>query len=59
MTGIGHERLNVLHRWLAYICMLLSLIHTVPFYVTPIWDQGGLVVFKGYFQNGKFYIYGT
>ncbi|KAK5735954.1 hypothetical protein LTR17_007789 [Elasticomyces elasticus] len=59
MTGIGHERLNVLHRWLAYICMLLSLIHTVPFYVTPIWDQGGLVVFKGYFQNQNFYIYGT
>ncbi|KAK1825145.1 hypothetical protein LTR12_000434 [Friedmanniomyces endolithicus] len=59
MTGIGHERLNVLHRWLAYMCLLLSLIHTVPFYVTPIWDQGGLTVFKSYFQNQNFYIYGT
>ena len=59
MTGIGHERLNVLHRWLAYMCLLLSLIHTVPFYVTPIWDQGGLTVFKSYFQNHHFYIYGT
>jgi hypothetical protein len=59
MTGIGHERLNVLHRWLAYICLLLSLIHTVPFYITPVWDQGGLVVFKSYFQTQHFYIYGT
>ncbi|KAK0288054.1 hypothetical protein LTR35_003528 [Friedmanniomyces endolithicus] len=59
MTGIGHERLSVLHRWLAYMCLLLSLIHTVPFYVTPIWDQGGLTVFKAYFQNQNFYIYGT
>lgn len=58
LTGIGHERLNVLHRWGAYICLFLSLIHTVPFYVTPIWDQGGLVVFKNYFK-GQTYIYGT
>jgi hypothetical protein len=59
LTGIGHERLNVLHRWLAYICLLLSLIHTVPFYTTPVWDEGGLVIFKGYFQTQHFYVYGT
>lgn len=58
LTGIGHERLNVLHRWAAYICLFLSLVHTVPFYVTPIWDQGGLHVFKTYF-TGQTYIYGT
>ena len=58
LTGIGHERLNVLHRWGAYICLFLSLIHTIPFYVTPIWDQGGLIVFKNYFK-GQTYIYGT
>ena len=58
ITGIGHERLNVLHRWGGYLCLFLSLIHTVPFYVTPIWDQGGLVVFKSYF-TGQYYIYGT
>ena len=58
MTGIGHERLNVLHRWAAYICLALSIVHTVPFYVTPIWDQGGLATFKNYF-NGQFYVYGT
>ena len=59
MTGIGHERLNALHRWLAYICLLLSLIHTIPFYVTPIWDHGGVRVFKAFFTAQHFYIYGT
>jgi len=58
LTGIGHERLNVLHRWLAYICLLLSLIHTIPFYVQPVWDRGGQAVFQSFFNQG-FYIYGT
>ncbi|MCJ1435666.1 hypothetical protein MMC27_005041 [Xylographa pallens] len=58
MTGIGHERLNVLHRWGGYICLLLALIHTIPFYVTPVWDQGALQVFQSYF-SGQYYIYGT
>lgn len=61
LTGIGHERLNVLHRWLAYIFMILSIVHTVPFYVTPIWDEGGLVVFHRLLrqQQSGVYIYGT
>jgi len=59
LTGIGHERLNVLHRWMAYICLLLSLIHTVPFYITPIWDEGGMKVFRQYFPGNGVYIYGT
>lgn len=58
LTGIGHERLNVLHRWGGYLCLLLSLIHTVPFYTTPLWDEGGLTTFKSYF-TGDYYIYGT
>lgn len=59
LTGMGHERLNVLHRWLAYIFLLLSLIHTIPFYVTPVWDHGGLIVFRSYLTNTGIYIYGT
>lgn len=58
ITGIGHERLNVLHRWAAYICLFLSLLHTIPFYITPIWDEGGLSTFKNYF-NGSLYPYST
>lgn len=61
LTGIGHERLNVLHRWLAYICLVLSLIHTIPFYVTPVYDNGGLQVFQNLLkqQQSGTYIYGT
>lgn len=59
MTGIGHERLNVLHRWAAYIFLLLSLIHTIPFYITPIWDRGGYIVFRNFFKAQHFYVYGT
>lgn len=59
ITGIGHERLNVLHRWAAYICLVLSVIHTVPFYVTPIWEKGARHVFEQYFSQSGFYAYGT
>jgi len=59
LTGVGHERLNILHRWMAYICLLLSLVHTIPFYVTPIWDSGGLKVFRTFFPATGVYIYGT
>ena len=58
LTGIGHERLNVLHRWGGWICLFLALVHTVPFYVTPVWDKGGYKVFHTYFSTG-YYIYGT
>ncbi|TID15943.1 Vacuolar amino acid transporter 1 [Venturia nashicola] len=60
LTGIGHERLNVFHRWGAYLMLLLSIIHTIPFYVTPLSDAKGLAAFKAFFQNSAgFYIYGS
>lgn len=59
LTGIGHERLNVLHRWGGYLCLFLSLIHTLPFYRNPAGDRGGLQIFKSYFAQQSFYIYGT
>jgi len=59
LTGIGHERLNVLHRWAAYICLVLSIIHTVPFYVTPIWEKGARQSFEHLLQQSGFYAYGT
>lgn len=59
ITGIGHERLNVLHRWGAYLCLILSIIHTVPYYVTPVWDDGGRRVFEALFKQEGFYAYGT
>ncbi|KAF2130938.1 hypothetical protein P153DRAFT_365562 [Dothidotthia symphoricarpi CBS 119687] len=59
ITGISHERLNVLHRWAAYICLVLSIIHTVPFYITPIWENGARQSFQAFFQLPGFYPYGT
>jgi predicted ferric reductase len=59
ITGIGHERLNVLHRWAAYICLVLSILHTVPFYVTPIWEKGARHTFENFFSQTGFYAYGT
>lgn len=61
MTGIDHERLNVLHRWGGYLCLLLALIHMIPFYLQPLWDPSGFDDFKWYFtQKGQsWYIYTT
>ncbi|KAF2745844.1 hypothetical protein M011DRAFT_405500 [Sporormia fimetaria CBS 119925] len=59
ITGIGHERLNVLHRWAAYLCLALSIIHTVPFYITPVWEKGARHVFEAFFSQEGFYAYGT
>lgn len=59
ITGIGPERLNVFHRWAGYICLLLALIHTIPFYVQPVWDDGGMKVFSRLFPGGSGIIYGT
>lgn len=59
ITGIGHERLNVLHRWGAYLCLALSIVHTVPFYITPVWEKGARHVFESIFSQEGFYAYGT
>ncbi|KAH8199010.1 hypothetical protein TruAng_006839 [Truncatella angustata] len=59
ITGIGPERLNVLHRWAGYLCLFLSLVHTVPFYVQPVWDDGGMTTFSRLFPEGSGVIYGT
>lgn len=58
ITGIGHERLNVLHRWGGWLCLFLSLVHTIPFYIMPITDKGGYAVFRSFFNQG-IYVYGT
>ncbi|TDZ21390.1 Ferric/cupric reductase transmembrane component 7 [Colletotrichum orbiculare MAFF 240422] len=59
LIGIGPERLNVFHRWAGYICLFLSLVHTVPFYIQPVWDDGGMEVFSRLFDGGSGVIYGT
>ncbi|KAL2020999.1 hypothetical protein VTK56DRAFT_7773 [Thermocarpiscus australiensis] len=59
ITGIGPERLNVFHRWLGYLCLFLSLIHMIPFYIQPVWEDGGMQVFEKLFPPGSGIIYGS
>lgn len=59
VTGIGPERLNVFHRWLSYLCLFLSLLHMVPFYIQPVWEDGGMQVFGALFPPGSGMIYGS
>ncbi|KAK4133352.1 putative transmembrane component protein [Trichocladium antarcticum] len=59
MTGIGPERLNVFHRWLSYLHLFLALIHTIPFYIQPVWEDGGMQVFETLFPPGSGIIYGS
>ncbi|KAJ5092610.1 hypothetical protein NUU61_007480 [Penicillium alfredii] len=58
LTGLGPERLNGLHRWSAYLCLFLSLVHMVPFYITPIWEDGALMNYRQYLPR-NIYVYGT
>ncbi|CAK7245754.1 MAG: hypothetical protein STHCBS139747_007346 [Sporothrix thermara] len=58
ITGIGPERLNVLHRWAGYLCLFLSLVHAIPFYVQPVWDDGGMAIFQSLFPSSMI-VYGT
>ncbi|OAA54189.1 ferric reductase [Cordyceps fumosorosea ARSEF 2679] len=59
VIGIGPERLNVMHRWLSYLCLFLALVHMIPFYIQPVWEDDGMKVFYKLFPDGTGIIYGT
>lgn len=54
LTGIGHERLNVLHRWIAWMSFGLSLVHTIPVFLAAVRDPG-----NGGFQRVKSEFYAS
>lgn len=54
LTGIGHEKLNVIHRWVSWLCFSLSVVHTVPFIVAPLKDGGYTALHKQFFKPGGF-----
>lgn len=58
LTGIGHERLIVLHRWTAYLCTIFAIIHAVPYWVQSARDPEGFATFKLYFHQ-NWYIFTT
>lgn len=52
LTGISHEKLNILHRYTSYMCLFLSIVHTVPFIVAPLKDGGAKQLHKQYYKVG-------
>ncbi|KAH9210903.1 ferric reductase like transmembrane component-domain-containing protein [Leptodontidium sp. 2 PMI_412] len=42
LTGISYERLNILHRYLGYICLGLGLVHSVAFVIAIYGDSNYL-----------------
>ncbi|KAI2625676.1 ferric reductase like transmembrane component-domain-containing protein [Hypoxylon sp. NC1633] len=59
MTGISHEKLNIFHRWVSYMCLFLAITHTVPFIVAPLRDGGYAVLKKQYYKHGSMEYTGT
>ncbi|EXJ66104.1 uncharacterized protein A1O5_10719 [Cladophialophora psammophila CBS 110553] len=58
LTGIGAERLIVLHRWTAYLCVMFAIIHAVPYWYQSVTDPAGFATFKLYF-NQQYWVYTT
>ncbi|OAL49825.1 hypothetical protein IQ07DRAFT_38511 [Pyrenochaeta sp. DS3sAY3a] len=58
MTGVGYERLNVLHRYTAYAIFVLGTVHTIPHLYAPVQDGGWSMLNKLY-ANQKRELSGT
>ena len=54
LTGISYERLNVIHRWVGWFCLGLSVVHTVPSIVAPMRDGGYGALHAQYYKPGGF-----
>lgn len=54
LTGVGHEKLNIVHRWVGWITFGLSVAHTIPFIVAPLKDGGYKALHKQYYKPGAF-----
>ena len=52
LTGIGHERLNTLHRWVSWMCFGLSVAHAIPFIVAPLKEGGPAALHKAFYEHG-------
>lgn len=54
LTGLGHEKLNIFHRWVGWSIFGLSVAHTVPFLVAPMRDGGLPALHKQFYQPGGY-----
>ncbi|KAK8153757.1 ferric reductase like transmembrane component-domain-containing protein [Phyllosticta citrichinensis] len=53
LTGISHERLNVVHQWVGWMMFVVSCTHAFPFFVASYRDVGG----NGGYQRVKLEFY--
>lgn len=55
LTGIGHEKLNVFHRWVGWITFGLSVAHTIPFIIAPLQMPfgGAHALHRQYYKKGS------
>ncbi|KAH8881443.1 hypothetical protein GQ53DRAFT_812616 [Thozetella sp. PMI_491] len=59
ITGVGHEKLNVFHRWTGWLLLFLSVVHTVPFIVQPLQEGGPAALYAKYYKPGSLEFSGT
>jgi predicted ferric reductase len=55
ITGVGHERLNMFHRWLGYLALFMALVHALPFIVQAAQEGGYEEVKRTFAKNIVFW----
>lgn len=59
LTGLGHEKLNAYHRWMGYLMLYVSVIHTIPFIVQPLREGGAAFLRQRFYRPGGLEYNGT
>jgi hypothetical protein len=52
LTGVGHEKLNVFHRYVGWILFYLSTVHTLPFFICLVREGGSAYVKEKFYAVG-------
>jgi hypothetical protein len=52
LTGVSHEKLNVIHQWVGWITLALSLIHAILFIVAPLRDSWHTTLHQEFYGYG-------
>jgi hypothetical protein len=52
LTGVSHGKLNVIHQWVGWMTLALSLIHAIPFIVAPLRDCGYTTLHHEFYGYG-------
>lgn len=54
ITGINREHLNLLHRYVGYTYLVLSIVHTILFIVKPLHDGGAKALYEEFYQPDSY-----